>query len=369
MRLRSHVLLAILAVFLTATSVMAADFTYASVAEAGYETAACQPACPAPVCGRDPGCSNACGIAACDPCGSSACGVAACDDCCDTIGPRWTLTADGIFMQRVGGRNIPLIRETGNNQVLATTNDLNYETAIGPRVSLMYTGPCGNSLEFNYFYLDDMNASVSASASNGVYFSMPNITVAAGANVPMQFDYASRLQNAELNLRSSWSDVVTVLAGVRWLEMEERMTGATIPVGGAPLYFGATNTVNHLYGAQIGTDIALWNRCGPFRIDALLKAGIYDNCATQNTYSPQAKMGAKGAVDRAAFIGEVGLIASYQINCNIALRAGYQLMWVDGLALASDQFVRTDITANSAPVDTGGNLLYHGAVAGVEVKF
>ena len=74
----------------------------------------------------------------------------------------------------------------------------------------------------------------------------------------------------------------------------------------------------------------------------------------------------------AAFVGELGLTASYDIRCNLSLRAGYQLLFLDGVALAADQVPNTGdlIGNNNTPVNvhTGNSLFFHGLHVGLEYR-
>ena len=75
-----------------------------------------------------------------------------------------------------------------------------------------------------------------------------------------------------------------------------------------------TWTNNGLYGLQIGTEPVLWDRCGRFRLEGLLKAGIYANRAHQRTTFPLAN-GQLNTTDTVpSFVGEVGLIGNVSLN-------------------------------------------------------
>ena len=43
------------------------------------------------------------------------------------------------------------------------------------------------------------------------------------------------------------------------------------------------------------------------------------------------------------------------------MQAGYQLLWIDGIAIATDQAVNATANASGAGIDTNGSLFYHGA--------
>jgi hypothetical protein len=51
----------------------------------------------------------------------------------------------------------------------------------------------------------------------------------------------------------------------------------------------------------------------------------------------------------------------------LSVRAGYQLLYVNGVAIAADQVTATDFVTSSG-IDTHGSAFFHGATAGVTVR-
>jgi hypothetical protein len=68
-----------------------------------------------------------------------------------------------------------------------------------------------------------------------------------------------------------------------------------------------------------------------------------------------------------ALIGEANLMGMYQITNNLAMRAGYQMIWVDGVTLASESLNPNlvELTQGPARLNDNGTLVYHGPHAGV----
>ena len=119
-------------------------------------------------------------------------------------------------------------------------------------------------------------------------------------------------------------------------------------VGGVDDYAVVAN--NSLVGRQIGAATRVWDR-NRLLVECLLKSGIYNNDTRTNIDANEgSSLGGPGAfshaaagVDSAAFVGEINLLATYQIRQRLALRAGYQLMWIDGVAMANDQIPNTTL--------------------------
>ena len=132
----------------------------------------------------------------------------------------------------------------------------------------------------------------------------------------------------------------------------------------------AINTHNHMYGFQIGEDALLLERTGRLRINGFAKIGIFHNAADQNSnLVDPANFGELSVVasgSHTAFLCELGLIGSYQVTQHVALRGGYQVMWIEGVALAPGQIPVANLVAGTADIATSSGLFYHGATVGME---
>lgn len=191
----------------------------------------------------------------------------------------------------------------------------------------------------------------------------------------MAWQYASRLYNAELNVRSNPCSQVTMLAGFRWVRLQENLQGALEPptVSWEPPFWNTTTT-NNLYGLQIGAEGRLFER-GRFSIDGLVKAGSFDNHAEESTGVSTIKVvrPSFASVNHAAFVGETGLQCRYEVTKRLALKVGYEAIWLQGVALAPGQiqetYMSTPTTAQALGVNCNSGAFYHGATAGLECSF
>lgn len=191
----------------------------------------------------------------------------------------------------------------------------------------------------------------------------------------MAWDYATKLNNLEFNARWNPCCALTLLAGLRWVELRENLQGTLTP----PTFsweppFWNTDARNNLYGFQVGADGKLLDS-GRISIDGLVKAGIYDNQAEEATGVSifKATRLSYASTNHAAFVGEIGLQCKYQITDRLAATAGYQAIWLDGVALAPAQIDQTvtiplDIVVVRG-VNCDGGVFYHGATVGLEYAF
>ena len=175
-------------------------------------------------------------------------------------------------------------------------------------------------LEVSYFQIDGWSSSRTLPASaEGLEFNVPGYTILTTA-FPMQFDYSSKLYNAEVNLRWNPTCRITMLAGFRWADLRENLDGSIVPATRESFF--NSNTKNDLYGFQIGTDTQLWER-GCFSIDGIAKGGIYNNNAHQSSVLINGgnTIAGSASTNHVAFLGEVGLQCKYQITCNLTLQS------------------------------------------------
>ena len=159
----------------------------------------------------------------------------------------------------------------------------------------------------------------------------------------MAWDYASRLYNAEVNVRRNPWRRVTVLAGFRWVNLTEELEGILLPpIAHGTGSFWDTQTKNNLYGFQIGADAKLLER-DRFSIDSMLKAGIFDDHAEEATTvrMERIQFGESASTNHLAFVGEIGVQCKYQVTPRLSLKAGYEAIWLQGVALAPGQIAET----------------------------
>jgi len=296
----------------------------------------------------------------------------------------WTVTADAMLLQRSGGRSqpilfVPIVGPPVSNVIALDANDLTFNLQVGPRVSLTRRLHSECSIEVNHF-------SVYGGSASAVRDGNPQILFPAGGLfVSTQFtvDYTSQFSSTELNYRHRHNDRVELLAGVRWVELVERFD--VVNTGVAPIFSPnyAMRTGNSMYGFQLGAYANLFERGGRFSMDGFVKAGVFANDPYQQTTS----MGNLGSIvvanddtDQTAFLGEIGLTGVYRFSERWTARFGYQVMWIDGVALAPDQIPFTDtippvnalpgsVSAGTADLHANGSSLYHGGHVGFEVRW
>lgn len=322
---------------------------------------------------QTPDCGVPSAAASCQgqPCGQP-CGEACREGCLPNFlnrfacADRWSFTADILAVQRMATRSQPLAYRA-NGDELWNANNMNFPMAAGIQFSAIRHDVCGFDVEVGYFQLDGWIADADM---YGESYPVLDASGSSFASTGEHFHYSSALHAGEITLRREWCDGLTLLAGFRTGELDEFLSNTGFNRADQ-FYNEEVRTFNHLYGFQLGADWEFYNMGGPLRISALCKGGVYGNVAIQST-----ALNVNGAAqtlaasrNQTAFMGEAGLVATYQWNRHLGFRLCAQAVWIEGVALAPEQVGEINALAGTASIDTHGGIFYYGGGAGVEVKF
>jgi hypothetical protein len=281
--------------------------------------------------------------------------------CC----PGWNIYAGALVMQR--SRNTPATiatPPTGTPGVLVDASRFAFEYDLGPEFILQRTTARGITWEGRYFGSLDSNAE----------FLVPNITTfrIAGIGVtilgggPINSIYSSELHSTEINAWRQVTPGLSLLAGFRWVEFSD-----TLRVNiSTPATFTRWDENNHLYGGQLGGKLSMFSPGSPLQFDAIAKAGVCGNVA-DTEFTSTIVAGDQSTGSGAAFVGEVNLSLAYQVTQHLTARAGYMVMWIDGVALAGETAAGTVQApgGTNAATPLNGNVWYNGATFGFDYTF
>jgi hypothetical protein len=272
-------------------------------------------------------------------------------------------------------RSKPVARSVlvdANGANLFETSQLNFNDAVGPRISITALDCEGWGFEVNYFGIDGWSAT-------GEFPNQGNLVV-GGAGAPLtlndvHFASIARLYSTEFNFRAPLLGNLAFLVGSRWLEMTDSYSAVGTNPRTANIASGTILTHNHMYGFQIGADGALFQQADRWRLNGFVKGGIFLNDSDQATSFNDPNGLVYGAANNshtgAAFFGEAGLTAYIQLSKHVSLSGGYEVMFVNNVAQPANQLGNTDfsVTPPAATVDVNSGVFYHGATAGLEVTW
>jgi hypothetical protein len=190
------------------------------------------------------------------------------------------------------------------------------------------------------------------------------------------------MHSAELNFYRRAVRTFHPFWGIRYLRFTDEITDTTnqeapfpppvnvampaIPVTSAITIEDSLDYIdikNNLVGFQLGLREDLWHLNRRVTVQGFVNAGVYynrvqfadgsydttttfipDNATTAATNESQTLISSTGEVSSSepsdvAYLAEASITAICRLNKCVALRGGYQLFWVDGLALAEDAYL------------------------------
>jgi len=284
-------------------------------------------------------------------------------DCCSNFLSGWTVGADYVHMWRERtGTNFPLLLD--GTQPVFSASDFDSDSSPGIDARIAYHNGCGRGVEFRYLWLDGFETSRDATATQIA------LTLATNPQSvllsPATVSASSEFQSMEL-LGRQCIRRFDLSYGFRYVDLDETFA-ASAP--GQSFQFAAEND---LYGFQIGLEGPLWDNGCNFRVVGDAKVGVYVNDAdvSSSFAATAAPITGNDSRDDAAFLGEFGLHAEYDVSCRLSVRAGYRFLVLDGVALAADQVPNTGSFARPpVPVAVDSStLLLHGLFVGAEYRF
>lgn len=316
--------------------------------------------------------------------------------------PRWyDISVDGLHWTRDQvSEFVPFSAFTRFGPIILSSDSLDYDRQPGMRFSSMIQLMPGISLDFTYFGMFSWTADASISSPVGDELFSPYSQFGALVGVGQPFDESDQAQfhslrssteieNFELGIKK-WRTGPncrfqgSFRAGARYIYLVDDLNfftlGRNVPVGLGVAPAGRSSTDvrvhNSLIGFQSGFD--LWTTLIPgISLGSDFKAGIYGNHAKQNTrvFGSTTAGGTSADVSETAdnndvaVVGEGNVMMIWKVNPNFTIRGGYTALYLDGVALAPENFNATNPFNNARTVnelDDNGYVFYHGGFAGFE---
>jgi len=303
-----------------------------------------------------------------------------CDPCCEQgCCDRWYGQVEMLFLTRSNSSSFPaVIRVTDEGNALPgttvlTTNSPTFNYEPGMRFLLGWRQDDCQAFELSYLGIFNWNATATAIGNNDL--AIPGDLGLASLDFfaadRMVLSYQSNLHNVEANWVRGY-DAWSFLAGLRYLTLNEvaRIRSTDLDTGTSDYRIGSSND---LFGGQVGARLRkTWDRFG---LDATAKAGLFGNAASQSQsvtdfppgfFLRDARSASGGQI---AFVGDLNISGCYQLNDLWSLRAGYNLLWIEGVALAPAQFDFTDTPDSGTQLQSSGGFFAHGVNLGVEARW
>ena len=229
-------------------------------------------------------------------------------------------------------------------------------------------------VEFRYFGVNDWDAKQGPLYSpDGFAMPVPGFDP---TTMPVYIDssYSSSLNSVELNLRRQVWPRWSLLAGLRYVSMRDQLAYIVGDSGFNNATIIGLNANNNLFGLQVGAAGILWQPGPRFRIESALKTGVYADGATCGIHATAVGGGGGGGGiwyhgDHTAFVGDLNFNGVFQLTDHLAIRGGYQLLWLNGVAIAPEQVHSLNLADGVIQANTSHGTFYHGALVGLEATW
>lgn len=306
---------------------------------------------------------------------------------------RTYFATDFVAMRRDDRSTVRLATVNNQSTVVLTSADIDYLNEPGLRVLWGRRFNNDFAIEASYFGLMQWDNSASAHNSttnalgtSGNIFS-PFTNFGNPATVGLDYNYVvaarteTKLDNVELNLRQRldmpYSNVqVSVLYGTRYMNIRDRFEYRS--KSNSPVPGGTANAVdvaakNNMFGVQLGGAIEFHvERRAWLNFEA--KGVMFQNDTSQQTTYTTGPLAGPGITTSASNSkGRVNFAADIQAACvwkftpALVGRVGYQAVFIDGVALGSENFGANALVVSSGPTELAykGQLIFHGPFVGL----
>lgn len=310
-------------------------------------------------------------------------GPGSCDQWC--VGPKWNVTGGGLFMFRDDADWDRVVVDAGANNTLPGFLQQQFDHAMGGRLFATGYSEAGYGIEIGWEGINDWEATLAFEPDDPV------------AGQTRSFTYQSRLNSVEINFLPHPPSVWKLYTGLRYLQLDEDFIDYTsddanrfVPAPADPP--GVTQAFdlqqsrlirNHLLGLQVGGRRDAWQLGRWITLESFANAGVYcnrfrrddvtvnitttitgDDTTTTDTElietSSSLVTGTRRNLTEVAFVGEAGIAAAWRLNNCLAVRAGYQILALDGVGGALD--------AAFAPGLNADTQIFHGLQFGMEYQ-
>ncbi len=303
--------------------------------------------------------------------------------------PNWYVRAEMLGLWRDNKDTFPFATIGPQGPVALSTADFRSEFNAGVRALVGKSLGDWYRVELSYFGAHSWDDTVAVRNDDpndqggfgNLYspfsqFGNPAGVVGLDYNSFASLRFSSHLDNGEVNVRRRilmrpGSYETSFLIGGRFMEISEQFDYHTVSSLPGPLPRNndvGIHTQNQLIGLQVGlqgqflVQPRMW-------VDFEMKGGVFQNSASLDRAFSVSEEGGQSTTlngsderDRTAFVGDLSLQFNYHFAPAWTFFAGYNVVWVTGVALGANNFSDDVGLLALGPtyIDHGGQLVYHG---------
>ena len=289
-------------------------------------------------------------------------------------GYMWTAGVEALAWHRDAGTNRLLIQDTDTLAPIFSSNQFSFDFTAGGRVHLNLMGPSGIQYQGVYMKMGDWVTNNDILGSNnlrlpGDIATDPNLPDFFGAD-EMVYHYVSGLQSAEFNVIYPFGNF-QFLAGYRYIELDETLGLTSFDLDTGSFGTFDTTVFNQMHGGQIGI-LGQWELFGLINFDFDAKFGIFSDFVHQHQVINDLGLTFRdttGHENTAAYVTELGLVGVVPLGPTFSIRCGYNVMFIDRVALAPDQMDFTNTTDSGSSAQQKNDLVVQGVVLGIDARW
>jgi len=286
---------------------------------------------------------------------------------------------------------------TGPGRIALSGHDFDFAFQPGMRLLLGARLTDYAALEASYFGLFDWNEQRSVTngdmnilGTNGNLFS-PFSNFGQAPQGGLDFNYfidvqvETQFNSGEINLRRRidlpYSTAqASMIFGTRYLDVKDRFqyrSQSLIPNPAGTLITDVVDTNNRMLGPQIGGALEL-NVAPRGWLNIETKGAMLFNEASQSTLFTRGPLAGPGTSvygtrsdQRLAFAADVQATLCWKFTRAIVGRVGYQAVFIEGLALGSENFGQNaaNVLVDPSQLVKDGNTVFHGPFTGLTITW
>lgn len=298
----------------------------------------------------------------------------------------WSFESSSLILFRSDPSSKQLIRGVDDPSNSLNADELSYATAYGYQLQLERQLTQRTRFESRFFGTDDFFNSSSKATIPNEFGDTQRLDVGLPLNrlagTSIQSSIASKLYSFELNMNHEVTENIEAIAGFRYVRLKDNLN-LNIPDAETSLFNLPVPTSlqseasNDLFGGQIGARARLWE-ASRFSLTTDFKGGIYGNGARQASsitttvpFFGDRVAFANDRNDTVAFVGEWTLQGNYRLTDRWSVDLGYQLLWIDGVAVGTEQLAASNYSlpifgGPGNGIDSHDHVFYQGIMFGVD---
>ncbi len=300
-----------------------------------------------------------------------------------TINTSFSLTGDFAYFKREQGNNHKLLIDSSTTNCncrfpSCNSRHLVHEFSFEPGFKIAATYFTEHSVwDLTYLWLNNWEESCTRTSPGALIFSVKNPGITNDFNGADfgKAEYSSQFQNCELNyyryVTSRFENYFAsaYLLGLRYMTLRETLDVAFTNGPNTSSY--KVHVMNHIPALQVGGLFA-WRPTSTFTWDLIMIVGVGFDIGEQKTFLGDLNNTVTVRdYEKSGFstplVTEASVRLSYQPLNYFNVHAAYQFIYLNGIALAPDQLVKS--SSNDHVYRKIGQALIHGVTAGVTWSF